>query len=157
MTRSLLALAACLVAGCSDIGFDVRSLTELERAEARWERFGPESYVYEVRRLCYCGVESIGPVRVLVGSNAVVRTYVESGAPVPEDAQPLFPTVQGLFALLRAAFAEAAAEVDVSYDPALGYPTELWIDYDERVADEELGMTVTEPPVAVFLVAAPAR
>jgi hypothetical protein len=35
--------------------------------------------------------------------------------------------------------------LDVTYDPVLGVPVAFWIDYDEMVIDEELGMTVTEP------------
>ena len=44
--RITVVLTVCaLVAGCSELGFDVRSLTDLERAQARWERTRPESYV----------------------------------------------------------------------------------------------------------------
>jgi hypothetical protein len=44
-----------------------------------------------------------------------------------------------------------AHEVQVSYDPELGYPTDFSIDYEEQVADEELGMRVTEEPLPIPL------
>ena len=149
--RSLLALLGCLWAtGCSDLGFDVRSLTELERAEIRWSRFGPDSYVYAARRICFCPFDA--PVRVRVESGiAVAWTYVGTGEPVPESMRPFFPTVEGLFAILREAYADGAHDVRVSYDPALGYPAEFAIDYEEHVADEELGMQVTEEPVPIIV------
>ncbi|MGE0158041.1 MAG: DUF6174 domain-containing protein [Gemmatimonadales bacterium] len=151
--KSLLVVLAGLVAtACSDLGVDVRSLTELERAERKWERFGPESYVYAVERLCFCPTESMGPVRVRVTPGTVLRTYVATGDPVPESYEWLFPTVDGLFDILRQAYADEAHDVEVSYDEDLGYPTDFFIDYEEQVADEELGMRVTEPPVAVPVV-----
>jgi hypothetical protein len=151
--KRIFALLGWLVAGgCSDLGVDVRSLTELEQAEARWDRFGPESYVYAVRRICFCLVEETGPVRVRVDDEVAVEwTYVATGNPLPESARPRFPSVDGLFAILREAYAEDAHEVQVSYDPELGYPTDFSIDYEEQVADEELGMRVTEEPLPIPL------
>jgi hypothetical protein len=142
---------------CSDLGLDVRSLTDLERAEARWDRSGPASYVYAVQRICFCLVEETGPIRVRVEDGVAVEwTYVATGNPLPDAARPRFPTVDGLFDILREAYAADAHDVRVSYDPDLGYPTEFSIDYEEQVADEELGMRVTEAPLAIpALVPAP--
>ena len=53
--------------------------------------------------------------------------------PLPER----FVTVEELFALLQDAVRRKAARIEVSYDERYGYPTELFIDYDERMADEE--------------------
>ena len=149
--RTLLALLSCVVvAACSDVGYDVRPLTELEKAEARWGRFGPDSYIYALARICFCPHEYTMPVRVRVEHGvAVARTFVGTGDRVPESMEHLFPSIDGLFDILRHAYAEDADEVRVSYDQGLGYPTDFAIDYDERVADEELGIEVTEEPVPV--------
>lgn len=149
--RTLLALLSCVgVAACSDIGIDVRPLTELEKAEARWRRFGPDSYIYALARTCFCPLEFTMPVRVRVEHGvAVARTFVGTGDRVPESMEHLFPSIDGLFEILRHAYAEDADEVRVSYDQGLGYPTDFAIDYDEQIADEELGIEVTEEPVPV--------
>ena len=55
-----------------------------------------------------------------------------------QEAQ-LYVTVEALFDLLEDAESEEAYSVDVEYDPLLGYPTDLFIDYSENTADEELG------------------
>ena len=143
-------LAVCaLVAGCADLGFDVRSLTDLERAQAKWERTRAESYVYAVQRLCFCPMSYIGPVRVRVQGNAVIeRVYVDSGDPVPALYADAFPTVDGLFEILTEAYADDADDVRVTYDPVTGVPVDFFIDYMEMAADEELGMQVTEDVVA---------
>jgi len=152
MKRIFALLGWLAASGCSDLGFDVRSLTELERSEAKWDRVGPESYVYAVRRICFCLVEESGPVRVRVEDGVAVEwTYVATGNPLPEAARPRFPTVDGLFDILREAYAEDAHDVQVSYDPNFGYPSEFSIDYDEQVADEELGMRITEEPLPIPL------
>ncbi len=142
--RSLFLL--CLgLGGCADLGFDVRTLTDLERAQRRWEGWRPDSYVYAVERMCFCPVEYRGPVRVRVDGDVVVeRTYVETGQPVPAALADAFPAVEGLFAILLSAFDGDAHEVRVSYDPETGVPVDFWIDYEEMMADEELGMRVTE-------------
>jgi hypothetical protein len=136
----LLALQACGEAG------PVRpQVHELEARESLWDSVGPESYEYAVQRLCFCPIEHIGPVRVRVENGVVVgREYVEGGLAVPEGVAPGFPAVDGLFELLRSAYEEDAHEIRVTYDPALGVPVDFWIDYVEMVADEELGMRVTE-------------
>ena len=35
----------------------------------------------------------------------------------------------------------------VTYDPESGVPLDVFIDYAENIADEELGFTVQVPPV----------
>ena len=150
--KKLIVLLACGVAGCSDLGFDVRSPADLERAAARWERTRPIDYSFAVERICYCLLEWTGPVRLLVeGDSVVARSYVATGEPVPEPIARSFPTVDSLFAILRDAYARHADEVRVTYHPVLGFPAEFSIDYDRMMADEELGMRITEQPVSARL------
>jgi len=121
---------------------------ELQRHRAIWERTGPSSYAYAVELLCFCAFR--GPARVTVRDGALVSIEVlepEDGAPSLSQAElaELFPTVDGLFDLLEEAVDRDAYAIDVTYDPASGVPLELYVDYDENVADEEMGMRVTEP------------
>ena len=53
-------------------------------------------------------------------------------------------TVGDLFDLLEEAYDRGAVTVNVTFDSEAGYPTELYIDYDQRMADEEIGYTVTD-------------
>lgn len=38
-----------------------------------------------------------------------------------------------------------AHELRVTYDQSTGIPVDIWIDYDEHIADEEQGYSVTLP------------
>lgn len=141
----LVIMAAVSLASCSDQGPNVGLLAELQLNRDLWERQGPPSYIYAVERLCFCAGAARGPVRVTVqGSTVLERDYVDTGEPVPETLADLFPTVEGLFDLVASAIAGGAYSVQVDYDEASGVPITIQIDYQRNVADEELGMRVTE-------------
>ena len=52
-------------------------------------------------------------------------------------------SVEGLFDRLQNALDQDPAQFRVSYHPDFGFPVEAFIDYDERIADEENGFRVT--------------
>ena len=84
-------------------------------------------------------------MRVTVTSDQVTdRTYIDSGEAVPALFQDLFPTVDGLFDVLRDAIERQAHRIDVTYDPISGVPLDVFIDYEQNIADEELGFSVVE-------------
>lgn len=130
---------------CGDLGPGEGQLAELELQQAKWRQLRPASYRYGVERLCFCGEDARGPVHVTVdGANVTARTYINSGDPVPAQFVDLFPSVDGLFDLLREALESDAHRVDVTYDPISGVPIDFFIDYQQMTADEELGFSVVE-------------
>lgn len=140
----LVAVAGC---GTTGPGGDLRSQIEANRA--LWQQLGPASYEYGVQRLCFCGPDAIGPVRVTVEDGTVVaRVYTESSDPVPDDFEPLFPDVEGLYDVLLDALDRDAADINVTWDSVTGLPTEFFIDYNVQIADEELGFRIDEMPEA---------
>jgi hypothetical protein len=136
----ILGLLATSLYGCDAVGPE---LSDLERARARWESRGLSDYTYAIRRLCFCSY--VGPVRVTVENGAVVSLTPVGGEEPPfELTAELFPGVEGLFDILQEAVGRDAHSITVTYDPETGVPLEFFIDYDEFIADEELGMEVTE-------------
>jgi hypothetical protein len=93
----------------------------LERARARWATAGLETYSY--RFVDDCGECEQLPMRLAV---------VWSGA--VQDPLGRAVSVEEAFALIERAL-ERGADVDVTYDEALGYPTDLWIDREARAYD----------------------
>ena len=145
-TRVLTAMAVLATSGaCGDLGPGDGSFAEVTRNQERWQQQRPATYRYGVERLCFCGVEARGPVRVTVaGDDVTDRTYIDSGETVPGLFEDLFPTVDGLFDVLRDAIEREAHRIDVTYDPISGVPLDVFIDYQQNVADEELGFSVVE-------------
>lgn len=109
-----------------------------EQARGRWVGLGIEDYEYAFQRFCFCAPPYTDPVRIQVTGGQVAHVVSDrtSDTLSPGD----FPSVDGLFALLEEALDSGAYDVQASYDPALGYPTSLYIDRDTRIADEELAV-----------------
>ena len=143
--RTLLVLATLSVsAACSDLGPETPQQDELQEAKERWQSLRPARYVYTVERLCFCPEDARGAVRVTVDGETIVSQLYDDGRAVEASAVEWFPSVDGLFEVLREAFDGGAHEVRVSYDPQLGVPVDFWIDYSQNTIDEELGFVVTD-------------
>lgn len=138
---SLGAFAPLLALACSDATGPGLSF---EFAEARWTAEQPSHYQYVYDLSCECGVT--GPVRLNV-ENGVVTAFAllpgsnaAAGTPEPAD----FPTIDDLFARLRAEAEADPVQFDVEYDGELGYPTRASVDVRAEIADDEYTFRVTD-------------
>jgi hypothetical protein len=140
----MLALPACVPppAGPTDGPITGDPPQALETARARWDAAGVDDYSYTISRGCFCPPEFIGPFQVAVRDGAIVSA-TRDGAAV-DTAQVQIPTVPAIFDEIAEAIEAGAAEVRVTYDATLGYPTDVWIDQDRMMADEEMGYAVTD-------------
>lgn len=108
------------------------------------------SYTYEYRNICFCGPDTRRHVRVTVCDGARVRVVrVDDGTTIPPGQWSEFLTVAEIFDDIQTAIEEGAASARVDFDESLGYPRDVHIDVDERIADEERGyaVRVLEPSV----------
>jgi len=146
-TRSLLgtallmpALVACdNITGVDDLS---REQDRLDRSWSRFQRSAPLSYSYTVRVDCACPRDQTRPVTVWVDRGSVeYLLYADDGSPVPLSYTWAFPSAEQLFDTIQDAIDRRADYIQVDYDFTYGYPTNVYIDYDRRVADEELSMT----------------
>ncbi len=136
------AVAACGGGAAFD---DLRS--EIERSRLLWSTVEPDSYEYVLERICFCGEEARGPVRVRVENGSIDELrYTMPDLPVDSSLWSLFPDVDGLFDLLENALDRDAAQIDAIFDPDWGIPVDLFIDYSREIADEEVGFVVRELP-----------
>ena len=97
------------------------------------------NYDVQFRMSCFCVPDATAPVVLQVRGGAIVSvTRVSDGAAVPPSRwEGIYYTVDQMFALIADARARGADEVRVSYDPLLRYPTSVFIDQSQRLADEE--------------------
>lgn len=113
----------------------------LDDAKARWEAAGLADYRFTLRRMCFCpSPDYTGPFEVTVRGGTIEAVRLD-GAPV-DAARAL--TVDDLFALIEEAYEREAETVRLTFDPETGAPTDLYIDYEAMMADEEIGYTVTD-------------
>ena len=132
-------LPLLLLTACSQTVPATSSAPEtLDEARARWAAADLDDYRMTLTRSCFCPEYYRGPFEVAVDDGEVTAVGFQ-GRELPADR---VLTVDALFDLLAEAYASGAARVEVTYDATLGYPTSLYIDQDEQMADEEVGYTV---------------
>ena len=130
-----LALLAASVNACSLGITGVNG--DLASARARWAASQPNAYEITVRALCFCGENR--PVIVAVKAGVVEsRRYADTGLAIDPRSASLFPSVDGLFAVVDDAIARHAAQLDVQYDDVRGFPVRIAIDYIKNAIDDEV-------------------
>lgn len=107
----------------------------LAEAEQRWTEAAPASYSYTLERRCFCVPLTM---EIEVSNGEILRTAVIEG----EEGDSLVLSIEELFEVVADALDEHPAELRVEYDAELGYPTEIWVDLEEYLADEEYGYGV---------------
>ena len=138
----LAAVASALMAATGAVADEA-----LELSQARWSDAAPGHYVYAYQKYCECHRDTPPSTFVEVDDGVVVRVYhvhEESDREVParEGSLDLYWTFDDLLDLLAAA-GERGTTYRGSYDDALGYPTQVFIDYDPGYIGEELDIRVT--------------
>lgn len=118
---------------------------ELDRHRALWEANRAEDYSFVLAPICFCRQDLLDPVTIRVVDGIVESvTYVESGEAPEHDGFGRYVTIDGLFDTIQEAIDREASQVTVSYDTAIGYPTNARLDYDARMADEEYMFTASD-------------
>ncbi len=147
-----LALGAAALVGCSS-----PTLLEegpFDRAMARWESTRPAGYRVEMRIICFCDPVLTHWNRVTVIGETITEVRdVESGAVVPADRWPSWPTIDGLFRRMADATpSDVYARIEAEYDSQLGYPRDVQFIEREGVADAGVSyqlralVAISEPP-----------
>jgi hypothetical protein len=120
---------------------------QLDGARARWQSAALASYEYGYHKFCECHREAPPETVVTVrgGSVTGVRHRPAGGAtevPAAEKNFEYYWTVDGLFALIASA-QERGVQVRAAYDAELGFPREIYIDYDSNLIGDELDLRLT--------------
>ena len=132
----LLSLGITMLGAC---GGPTEPERQLQAARLKWQRARPAAYTITISRSCECTQEMSGPVVVSVRDGVIEsRTYVATAAAVTAPYVDLFPSIDGLFERIDDARRRRAASLVVTYDPTIGFPATISIDYDRVMVDDEL-------------------
>jgi len=124
----------------------VRSVEgEVERNRAKWNNSGIANYrmKMEVEKTGHAG--PMGKIILEARDGNSVLTRVDSewyGGDIAKCAP--YDTVPKMFDFIEQAAKRHPDVLDVSYDPTLGYPTQLRLDGDSRAIDDELSWEVLQ-------------
>ncbi len=107
-----------------------------------WRSERPDLYRFTYRRVCFCaGTE---PVVITVDGDSVIHVSPEDGEGPPPRSPSEYPTIDGLFEQLREWRERDPHRERMEFHGRLGYPTDVFFDFQEHVADEEMGFRVTD-------------
>ena len=122
---------------------------QLQAAETKWQQIKPVHYAYTLQRSCFCTPEVRKPIEIRVFRGKVQQaTVLPNGTPLPADRQASALTIDDLFLKIHDAIDRNAASLSVTYDPQYGFPTNISIDYERMMADEELALSASNFKIA---------
>ncbi|MCB9026622.1 MAG: hypothetical protein H6625_09920 [Bdellovibrionaceae bacterium] len=107
-----------------------------------------QSYIYSYSRSCFC-LEEFAETRVSVGENGQI-TQVQKISPIGTfetlsvDEYNQVVSIEKLFEIIKKKIDNKVAHVDVEYDKELGFPSQIYVDYDFRMADDEVSYVINE-------------
>lgn len=108
-----------------------------------WSSKNIYNYRYTLSNSCFCLAEARGPVVIEVRNGQTTSiTAVNPEQPINPQFFQKYSTIPKLFNVIQDAIKRQAFSLNISYDHQLGYPTQISIDYNSQIADEELFLTI---------------
>ena len=147
--RSVVFLLAALSfgLGCGDLLSPDGGRSELDANRQKWTSHGYGAYQFTLKMACFCAIN--GPVTVVVSADSVVLVTQKSNGQVINA--PWMPSIKKLFDFIDQGIANHAAVLRVTYDPTLGYPSEIVYDGSFTIADDEVTYTVSDVQQVAFV------
>lgn len=117
----------------------------LAAARKTWRAAALTNYEYGYQKYCECHPDSPPETIVTVHDGQPVGVRHRPGGStneVPGRNPEVYWTIDGLFDLIDSA-QRRGATVRASYDAKLGFPTQVYIDYDANFIGDELDVRLT--------------
>jgi len=139
--RIFLVVCTCcciLFFSCADGGVEP-DYSSIADPKARWQAYGITQYTIEQILDCFCPYGGI-PIKVNVRNSQVFKVYqAGNGFRLPDAYWGQFRTIDGLFDVVDSVNPDSVSVFNVSYDARYGFPTIIFVDPNDMVADEEYG------------------
>lgn len=140
MRRFVMTLGLAVLASVA-ANADEADLSRLEAARVLWRAAQSGDYRYGYQKYCECNRDEPPTTVVTVTDGRIASVYHLHGdsdreVPARDGSLDLYWTVDDLFDKLVDAY-ERDAIVRAEYEPSLGYPTSLFIDYDPSYLGDE--------------------
>jgi hypothetical protein len=118
----------------------IQTEEELSVEAQKWKSFGFSDYDYTLEIICFCPIEYTKPKRISVRNNKVV-SISNNTEDVFTDTS--FMTIDGFFEFIEDQRKQNPVVEKIEYDPEYGFPTYIYFDISEMIADEEIGYILT--------------
>ena len=108
---------------------------------AKWKAKAIINYDYTLQISCFCIREYTLPKRIEVRDNQVVSV---EGKPFESLNDPSYRTIDEFFDYIQTQRALNPVVETIEYDKEYGFPSYIYFDISEMIADEEIGYTLTD-------------
>ena len=132
-----------LFSGCNSSNNESEIESEFNTAKARWEQQNVSDYQITTQRSCFC-IPRDEVVNIVEQNQLNGAFFVGNGQNLTAEELANQKTIGGYFALIKQAIDDQAFSLLVTYHAILGYPTQINIDYDEMIADEEISYRLSD-------------
>ena len=107
----------------------------------KWASYGFSNYDFTLQISCFCIVDYTQPKRILVRDNKVISV---AGIPFGELIDSSFRTIDGFFFYIDEQRKLNPVVEEIQYDDEYGFPSYIYFDISEMIADEEIAYTLTD-------------
>ena len=145
MKKLILIVMALILTACASAN-TLGSQSEIEQNQEKWQDAGISHYRYNLAISCFCVFTQDMPLIIEVQDGKVVSMEYQNRNEIDPSLLELFEkyaTIDRIFAELESDLNGAADEVTVKYDPTYGFPTEVTMDVEKQVTDDELYLTLS--------------
>ena len=122
--------------------------TDFEKNRQTWQDSGITHYRFSLHIGCFCVFRDQMPITVEVQNGDIISMTYPDGTLVAEtdpsyETFSKYATIDRIFSELEAGLAGDAEQVTVTYDPVHGFPGDIYFDYIQAAADDELSLTIS--------------
>ncbi len=107
----------------------------------KWKKLGIYNYAFTLRVNCFCPIETVGPHKIIVVNNQIQSVNGQSYDP---GKHTFVKTIDELFEVIRINLEKKPYRKTLEYDDRYYFPSNIYFDLSEMIADEEIGYLVTE-------------
>ncbi len=142
LTTIILAFPALF--GCNE---NESELDELEAMRQRWENLDLKDYSYEAGYNCYCG--GTGPYTLEFVDGELDTVYLSDGESSNIDYEAMVEmtenlVIETLFQRIEEHINQNPHSYNIEYNLKYFFPKEAYFDFEEDIADEELGYYIRD-------------
>jgi hypothetical protein len=106
-----------------------------------WNEKKIENYSFSFKRICFCPTEYVGPHQIVVQNGKIISV---NGAPYNAASRyGTMYTIPELLKVIKANLDRKPVKQILNFNPTYGYPTSVFFDFSEQIADEEIGYEIT--------------
>jgi len=137
---SLLFLVSCTEHKNTIIDYPSATHKNLAENKKLWKNKNIQNYSFVVRKSCYCPHEENRQITVQNDTISEVK-FIPSNTTLARVTK--VKKVDDYFNIIQEALDKNAYKLTVNYDKTYGFPTQISIDYNEQMVDEEISYTLT--------------